>query len=138
MKRIARRAVCLPLTRCCMSPLANKLFRIPLLAWQTVFWLLWLAATAVMLLPASNLPSVNIWDKAEHAATFAVLMVLAWFAYQYRFSVQKLATWLVCYGIVIECIQHFVPTRSFSVLDMVADSMGVAVIFLFLRRIKTS
>ena len=121
-----------------MSPLANKLFRIPLLAWQTVFWLLWLAATAVMLLPASNLPSVNIWDKAEHAATFAVLMVLAWFAYQYRFSVQKLATWLVCYGVAIECIQHFVPTRSFSVLDMVADSVGVAVIFLFLRRVKTS
>jgi VanZ family protein len=91
-----------------------------------------------MLLPANNLPSVNLWDKAEHATTFAVLMGLAWFAYQHQLTVQKLATWLVCYGVAIECIQHFVPTRSFSVLDMVADSVGVAVIFLFLRRVKTS
>lgn len=119
-----------------MSPLANKLFRIPLLARQTIFWLLWLAATAVMLLPANDLPTVNIWDKAEHATTFAVLMAAAWFAYQHRFAVKKLAVWLVCYGITIECIQHFVPTRSFSVLDMVADSVGVLLILFLVRALE--
>jgi VanZ family protein len=93
-------------------------------------------ATTVMLLPANDLPKVNIWDKAEHASTFSALMAAAWLAYRHRFSLQKLAAWLVCYGVVIECIQHFVPTRSFSVLDMVADSVGVLLILFFVRTLE--
>jgi VanZ family protein len=116
-----------------MSPFVNPLFRIPLLARQTIFWVLWLAATTVMLLPANDLPSVNIWDKAEHATTFAVLMAAAWLAYCHRFSLQKLALYLVCYGIATECVQYFIPSRSFSVLDMVADSVGILLILFFVR-----
>ncbi len=117
-----------------MSKLPDFLARIPLLLRQSGFWVLWILSTVLMLLPASELPAVNIWDKAEHAMTFAALMALAWPAYHHRFTAQKLALYLVCYGIAIECIQHFIPSRSFSVLDMVADSIGVAVIFLLLQR----
>lgn len=119
-----------------MSRLPDVLARIPLPLRQCSFWLLWTIATALMLLPASELPTVNIWDKAEHAMTFAALMALVWPAYQHRFAAQILALYLVGYGIAIECIQHFIPSRSFSVLDMVADSIGVAVIFLLLRRVQ--
>jgi len=119
-----------------MSVLPDFLARIPLPLRQSGFWLLWAISTTLMLLPASELPTVNLWDKAEHAMTFAALMALAWPAYHHRFSAQKLALSLVGYGIAIECIQFFIPSRSFSVLDMVADSIGVAVVLLFLRRVQ--
>ena len=91
--------------------------------WLTAFWLFWCTSTAVMLLPAQQLPAINIWDKAEHAGTFFVLMLLAWLAY--RQPLQRLACLLIAYGIAIECIQFFIPSRSFSVLDIVADTTGV-------------
>jgi len=93
--------------------------------WQAAFWLAWLSATTLMVLPVSQLPEVNIWDKAEHAGTFAVLTSLAWLGYRRHCSVVTVAGLLVFYGIGIECVQHFVPSRSFSVLDMVADAIGV-------------
>ena len=120
-----------------MSRLVKRLLGAPLLLRQTTFWCVWLIATTLMLLPASKLPTVNIWDKAEHAMTFSVLMLLVWVAYQHRYTNVKLALWLVSYGIAIECIQYLIPSRSFSVLDMVADSLGIAVIFLLVRYKKT-
>ena len=75
--------------------------------WLTAFWLFWCTSTAVMLLPAQQLPAINIWDKAD------------------RQPLQRLACLLIAYGIAIECIQFFIPSRSFSVLDIVADTTGV-------------
>ncbi|MEZ5435123.1 MAG: VanZ family protein [Pseudomonadales bacterium] len=89
-----------------------------------------------MLLPTSSLPTVNIWDKAEHAGTFATLMTLAWLAYQHRFSHHILVLSLVLYGVTTECIQHFIPSRSFSVLDMVADTVGVLFAWLLIRLLE--
>ncbi|MEZ5538658.1 MAG: VanZ family protein [Pseudomonadales bacterium] len=116
-----------------MSPQPNTLLRIPLPLRQIAFWSAWCVATLVMLLPTSSLPSVNIWDKAEHAMTFAGLMFLAWLAYQHRYSLTVLAALLIGYGVATECLQHFIPSRSFSVLDMVADSIGVLFMLFVLR-----
>lgn len=104
--------------------------------WMTAFWLVWCAATAVMLLPAQNLPQVNIWDKAEHAGTFFALMALAWLSYRYKYSAQRLALLLIAYGIVIECIQFFIPSRSFSVLDIVANTVGVISLWWLVTRMQ--
>ncbi len=118
-----------------MSPLTNAVARLPRWCWLLLFWCAWCAATAVMLLPASQLPTVNIWDKAEHAGTFAVLMLLAAPAYRHC-TLEIIAALLVVYGATIESIQHFIPSRSFSLLDIVADSVGVIAGALLLRRIK--
>lgn len=98
--------------------------------WIAAFWLVWCAATVLMLLPAKDLPHVNIWDKAEHAGTFFMLMTLAVLGYFKKYSLHRLALLLIAYGIAIECIQFFIPSRSFSVLDMVADSIGVLPVWL--------
>lgn len=118
-----------------MSPLVKQLLRTPLPLRQAAFWLVWLIATTLMLLPASELPDVNLWDKAEHATTFAILMALAWFAFRQRFMDWQLALWLMLYGIAIECIQYFIPSRSFSILDMLADSCGILPILLLVHRL---
>ncbi len=103
--------------------------RIDVRWWQAAFWLLFLPATILMLLPADDLPDVDIWDKAEHAGTFLFLMVFAWLGYRRHCSPLLLAQLLIAYGITIECIQFFIPSRSFSVLDMVADAIGVLPVY---------
>ncbi|MCP4010808.1 MAG: VanZ family protein, partial [Proteobacteria bacterium] len=39
----------------------------------------------------------------------------------------RLILMLIAYAALTEILQHFVPGRSFSVLDWVADSLGVLV-----------
>ena len=104
--------------------------------WMVAFWCLWCASTILMLLPAKDLPQVNIWDKAEHAGTFFVLMTLAVLGYYKKHSPQRLALLLIAYGVAIECIQFFIPSRSFSVLDMVADASGVLPAWWLAARMK--
>ena len=121
-----------------MSLLAKCKKNIDARWWMAAFWLVWCASTILMLLPAQDLPKVNIWDKAEHAGTFFALMVLAWLGYYQKHSPQRLALLLIAYGIAIECIQFFIPSRSFSVLDMVADTTGVLPAWWLATRIKSS
>lgn len=97
--------------------------------WKVGFWLAWSIATLLMVLPASKLPPVHLWDKAEHALTFFGLLVLAQRAYRRRFSRHTLASYLLTYGVAIECIQHFIPSRSFSGLDIVADACGLLIAY---------
>jgi VanZ family protein len=104
--------------------------------WMVAFWLVWCAATTVMLLPVQNLPQVNIWDKAEHAGTFFSLMTLAWLGYRKIFVAWQLAACLIGYGIAIECLQFFIPSRSFSVLDVVANTMGVLPVWWLAARVN--
>jgi VanZ family protein len=108
-----------------MSRLVNYLDIIDRRWWRTLFWILWLSATVLMLLPSSELPKVDLSDKTEHCLTFFALMAAAWLGYRKNLALGKLALLLIAYGIAIECVQFFIPSRSFSVLDMVADSIGV-------------
>lgn len=106
--------------------------------WMAAFWLAWCAASTVMLLPAQHLPQVNIWDKAEHAGTFLALMALAWLAYRKNLAAWQLAVSLIGYGIAIECIQFFIPSRSFSMLDVCANTVGVLPVWWLVTRAQFS
>ena len=121
-----------------MSQLPDWLQRVPLRGWQIVFWLVWLCATILMLLPAEELPSVDLSDKTEHLLAFFGLMALAWLGYRQQQAPWQLAAWLIAYGIGIECIQYFIPSRSFSVLDMVADAAGVLPAWLLATQLEKS
>lgn len=57
---------------------------------------------------------------------FFGLSLLADFSFpKDTFSWKKIGP-LIAYGILIECIQYFLPYRSFSFLDMLGDAAGVA------------
>lgn len=79
--------------------------------------------------PASELvPSEFPTDKIVHAFMFllcAALFVRGW-------SVLRKRWYLVCvvlilYGMLTEVMQHFIPGRSASLGDLVADSIGVGI-----------
>lgn len=101
-----------------MLPIETTLFRIALfVAVTTIAYV----ATA----PLEAVPFVGVGDKFLHAGAFLVLAGLLDFAFPAtRFTGGKVAT-LLAYGMAIEVVQSFLPFRSFSLLDWLADAAGV-------------
>jgi len=110
---------------------------------------IWFLLTVVLLsLPASSLPS-RIWmskiqlDKWIHTFIFFVLTILLCLPLWYK---TKSTAKPVCFnqytifatllsiivGVIMEYIQKYcIPNRSFEILDIVADSAGSILGFLF-------
>ena len=90
--------------------------------------LVFTAAVAVVLWatlsPARNMPSVNLWDKAEHAVAFFGLTFLGvWALPNYRL---RIAAAVFMLGVAIEFAQALMPLgRDGDIKDAVADSIGI-------------
>ena len=67
----------------------------------------------------------GLWDKQNHFAAFFVLYILVSFAYENLSTFTKIGI-LVFIGFQIEVTQYFIPGRFFSLMDIVADSVGIA------------
>jgi len=65
-------------------------------------------------------------DKLAHVVTFLGLGFLADFAFpRSEFGWTK-GVGLLGYGLTIEIIQYFLPARTFSLIDLGADGLGLA------------
>ncbi len=81
--------------------------------------------------PAEYSIANKISDKLSHGLAFFSLAMLADFSFPLgRFNWKKVCP-LFAYGVLIECIQYFLPYRDFSLLDIVADTLGLVVYPLF-------
>jgi VanZ family protein len=97
----------------------TTLFRIVLLAAGA-------AITHFATAPLEAVPLIGLGDKVLHAGAFLVLAALVDFSFPTQgFGALKVAG-LLAYGITLEIVQHFLPYRSFSLLDWIADAFGVA------------
>jgi VanZ family protein len=65
-------------------------------------------------------------DKILHLATFFGLALLADLGWPRRGFVPAKYLPLLAFGIAIECIQYYIPGRSFSLGDILADGAGLA------------
>lgn len=70
-------------------------------------------------------PIVSISDLLNHTFAFTVLTLLYYFSYSP--SAQRIFSNLLLYGIFIELVQAFLPTRCASVEDIAADSIGLVI-----------
>ncbi len=78
----------------------------------------------------------SIYDKTNHFVAFLILSLLLDFSFPYsRFNTAKIYS-LFMYGCLIEIIQYFLPHRMFSLLDIVADSLGLLAYGLLIPFIK--
>lgn len=67
----------------------------------------------------------NINDKVSHILAFYVLALLGDFSFpEHKFDPEKIFL-LLAYGLLIEIIQYFLPYRTFSLLDLLADAIGL-------------
>lgn len=80
----------------------------------------------------------GINDKLAHLIGFYLLALLADLSFpRRRFDLYKILP-LMGYGLLIEIIQFFLPYRSFSTLDMVADGAGLMLYSLTILLLKRS
>ena len=69
-------------------------------------------------------PVQNSWDKANHFIAFMTLYVTLSLGYP-KLEVVKKVMILLAFGLQIELVQYFLPNREFSLLDVVADGVGI-------------
>lgn len=94
-------------------------------------------------LSIKGLTEISFFDKGAHLMEFALLgfLLSLGFFLGFGFSVRVKSVLILASGILLgfldELHQYFIPGRSFEVLDMVADSIGVLiglVAFFYLSR----
>jgi len=112
-----------------------------------IIW--FLIVLALMCTPGKDLPQVNDWfqrlyvDKWIHAFLFGVLSYLFMYpikrsSFNSKEKIQyfiRIALAASIWGLTIEFIQkYYIPNRSFDLLDWAADTAGVVIVFIFLRK----
>lgn len=99
------------------------------LRWALV--LVWAALVVILsVLPGRVMPGKVIpgLDKIAHFVFYAVLALLAQRAARKLHLTSWVALTVSCglFGAVLELVQHFMPGRSMSVADMLANFLGAA------------
>lgn len=95
--------------------------------WNICFWLLLFIILILTLMPSSPKPiSINQIDKLYHFIAFMV------FAFVYRLAFKQTKIFLIfmfsiALGAFIEIVQYYLPNRSFSFADLIADILGAFV-----------
>ncbi|UEG50493.1 VanZ family protein [Ferruginibacter lapsinanis] len=112
-----------------------------------IIW--FIVVLVLMCTPGKDLPEVDDWfqklyiDKWIHAGTFGLLAYLFMYPFQRAAlaTSEKLQYFLrialaaSIWGLTIEFIQkYYIPNRSFDLLDWAADTVGVIITFVFLRK----
>jgi len=67
----------------------------------------------------------HVNDKIEHAFAFFVLALLVDFSMPESGFGPRKVLFLLGYGLAIEITQYFLPYRTFSLLDLTADGVGL-------------
>jgi VanZ family protein len=99
--------------------------------WRISFWLCFGLTAYLSLLPQEFLPtSINIWDKLSHSIAFAALTLSAALGWPDKNFVQFVLIPLLTFGVLIEVLQYFIPGREFSLLDMLADAIGIIIVWI--------
>ena len=77
--------------------------------------------------------SMDPWDKALHFIAYAVFAVLGRGVVKRLSNYHKLCIAIVFYSGVMEYLQSFIPGRSMSGLDLIANTLGVVAVVIALQ-----
>ena len=82
------------------------------------------AVLYLALAPHTPAHPLTAWDKANHVLAFATMAL--WGAAGWPAHLARVLAGLLGYGVLIEVLQAFTPTRSGDLRDVVADVVGLA------------
>ncbi len=98
--------------------------------WPQLMLILWCISILIViyysLVPQVEFP-VDFWnaDKAYHCAAYGWLAILPMMGFTVRRLAISAALSMIILGILLEVGQYFIPGRSFSLLDIAANTIGV-------------
>ena len=76
---------------------------------------------------STSIPIVeNSWDKLNHFIAFFILYILLYSGFKIFTTLANVSLLLV-FALQIEIVQYFIPNRYFSLLDVVADGVGILI-----------
>jgi len=101
---------------------------------KAIFWIAFCAIAALAFMPTYDpLPDfVSLSDVLNHFTAFFTLFLLHAAAYPDMTSSKRLALFLV-YGLFIEAVQYFLPTRDASLKDFAVDAAALIAALVFVR-----
>ena len=94
------------------------------------FWLLVLVVVFLSLKPESSVQLIEVNDKIGHALAYSALMANALLAFPSK-DKKHLGILLLLMGSLIEILQGFIPGRFSSFYDLLANSLGIMIGWLF-------
>ena len=108
---------------------------------KILFWCCVIMVFVFSCLPGSgsNLAffAIQNLDKLAHFMTFFVLSILLLFAYSFKNPFLITIILMASFGMMIEILHLYVPNRTFSILDFVADISGIfAAIIIYIYLVK--
>ena len=110
------------------APLQILLFGRPLQALRILLFIALLLVVGWLALSPAPPKTMNLgWDKLNHLAAFAALMISARLAWPQRPAGWQLFAALLVYGGAIELLQTLVPGRDGEWPDMLADALGLGI-----------
>jgi len=92
------------------------------------FGLYLIAILAASSIPGHSMPRFIIFspDKLLHLTEYSILTILAYLSFR-KFS-KSLIAGLILFSIIDEIWQSFIPGRSPSIFDVVADILGMVIV----------
>ena len=91
---------------------------------RAFFFLGVIAVAWLSLAPQDTIPDVETWDKLRHFLAYAMLAVFGGLAYWARRIEVAMGVLLVAYGCILEIARIYVPGRSGTIEDAIADGHG--------------
>ena len=98
--------------------------------WSRIILLLWGISICIViyysLIPKVEFP-INFWnaDKLYHCAAYGWLALLPMIGFAIRRVALTAALSMIILGVLLEIGQYYIPSRSFELLDIMANSLGV-------------
>jgi VanZ family protein len=94
---------------------------------HAAFWIPFAFASYMAFAPNPEIVPPSISDVLQHISAFVYLTIACWHVYYRDASGRAPALWMAAYGIAIEVIQAFEPTRTFEFKDMGVDALGIGI-----------
>jgi len=90
------------------------------------FWIPWLFSAYAAFAPQGVPLPVEVSDVILHLLAFSYLTVALGLAHFSPSRWPATVAWMAFYGVAIEAIQYFIPSRDAEVKDLVVDAFGIA------------
>jgi VanZ family protein len=89
------------------------------------FWLPFAFTTYSAFAPEGVPMPFRVSDVILHAGAFTYLTAALWLAYYRSDRGVRPAVWMLLYGVGIELVQSFEPTRTAEFKDLLVDAVGI-------------
>ncbi|MEE8310865.1 MAG: VanZ family protein [Candidatus Binatia bacterium] len=93
---------------------------------QLAFWGGVIITAYMALTPLQHEAAGSISAGSQHLAAFAYLTITMWCAYRVRIPPARIVLILFGYGLGIELVQLSMAYRTFELIDLAADAVGIA------------